>query len=130
VINDKQNYMQQKHLEQDLTYQSRFTQKSIQPSAVWAPGAFSGSTVPGAWLHYTSPHNAEVYRDSNKFFPNFNSVPTWTCCSSMPYLRLTTYIHTLFYNEKALLPLQGLPERANIDDSFQERGIGKNSTFP
>jgi hypothetical protein len=48
----------------------------------------------------------------------------------MHYLKLTTYNHTLFYNGKVLLPPQGLPERANLDDNFQGRGIGKNRTLP
>jgi hypothetical protein len=44
----------------------------------------------------------KLYRDSNKFPPDFKSVPTWTCCSSMHSFRLTTYNHTLFCKETTI----------------------------
>jgi hypothetical protein len=72
----------------------------------------------------------KLYRDSNKFLPDFISGPTWTCCSSMHYLILTTYNHTIFCN-KTKLPLRcGSPERPYLDNSFPGRGISKNNPLP
>jgi len=68
----------------------------------------------------------KLCRDSNKCLPDFHSVPTWTCCSSMHYLRLTTYNHTLFCNETAFPPLWCSPERPYLDNNFPGRGISKN----
>jgi len=59
---------------------------------------------------------------STKFLRGLKPIPTWTCCNSTQYLRLSTWNHTILGNKTAL--------PAYLGEKFPERWIGRKGPVP